>query len=253
MAGVDRAAGPCTVARIMADVSDSPFPATRWSLVQRVREPAAREAAMEELCRLYWRPIYLYARRSGHSQEDAEDLTQSFFASLIERDTFAGADEQRGKLRTLLLTAFQRFAVSQWRKENRSKRGGGLHFTGIEELENSPALASNEAPDAAYDRAWAAAIVGETEAALARDYEARGRGELYRRLQPMLAWNSTPDGTAAAVADECGLTPGAVRVALKRLRDAWRRGIEQAVASTVSGGDDAAEEVRWLFKMWAAE
>ncbi len=232
---------------------DSPFPATRWSLVQRVREPAVREAAMEELCRLYWRPIYLYARRAGRSQQDAEDLTQSFFASLIERDTLAGADEQRGKLRTLLLTAFQRFAVSQWRKENRTKRGGGLHFTGIEELENSPALTGHDAPDVAYARAWAAGIVAETEAALERDYDRRGRGELYRHLRPLLAWHSAPDGAADHIAGACGLTPGAVRVALKRLREAWRRGIEQAVSATVTHSGDVAGEVRWLLKVWSAE
>lgn len=208
---------------------------------------------MEELCRLYWRPIYLYARRTGRSQEDAEDLTQSFFASLIERETFAGADAQRGKLRTLLLTAFQRFAVSQWRRENRTKRGGGVLFTGIEELEHSPALAGDDAPDTAYDRAWAASIAGEIDTELAQDYDLRGRGDLYRRLRPMLAWNSTPDGTADAIAVECGLTSGAVRVALKRLRDLWRRRIEQAVAATVSPEGDAAEEVRWFFRVWASE
>lgn len=225
---------------------DSPFPDTRWSLVHRVREPAGREAALDELCRLYWRPVYLYARRSGHSQEDSEDLTQGFFASLIERDTFAAAEAERGRLRTLLLTAFQRYAVSAWRREHRQRRGGGRHFTGLEELEHS--LTASHQPEDAYDRAWAAAIVSETDTALASDYAARGRGDLYARLRPLLEWNSAPDGAADGIAAECGLTPGAVRVALKRLRDAWRRGIEKAVAATVASESDTAEEVRWILK-----
>lgn len=225
---------------------DSPFPDTRWSLVQRVREPAAREAALEELCRLYWRPVYLYARRAGHSQQDAEDLTQGFFASLIERDTFAAAETGRGRLRTLLLTAFQRYAVSEWRREHRQRRGGGQHFTGLEELEHS--LSASHLPEDTYDRAWAEAIVSATDAALASDYAARGRGDLYARLRPLLEWNSAPEGAADSIAVECGLTPGAVRVALKRLRDSWRRSIETTVAATVASASETADEVRWVLK-----
>jgi len=234
----------------MPDATDSPFPATRWSLVQRLREPGAGQStAMDELCRLYWRPIYLYARRDGHSQQDAEDLTQSFFAALIENATIAAADERRGRLRTFLLTAFQRFAVNAWRHENRLKRGGGVRFTGLDELESSLPAASS--PDAAYDRGWACTLVAEAEGRLERDYTARGRGELYHRLRPLLAWNSAPDGAADSIAGACGLTPGAVRVALKRLRESWRRGIEEAVAATLTDNCELEEEVRWLLRVYA--
>ena len=237
--------------RSMTDNPESPFPATRWSLVARVRDRGSQSRpALEELCRLYWRPVFIYARKAGHSREDAEDLTQSFFASLIEKDLIACADESRGRLRTFLLTAFQRFAISTWRRENRMKRGGGAFFTALDDLECT--LISDEAPDSAYDRAWAAGLLAEADADLALDYSSRGRGELYKHLRPLLAWNSAPAGAADAVANACGLTSGAVRVALKRLREAWRRRLEHAVAATVSSPDEVTAEVRWLLETGGA-
>ena len=233
---------------------DSPFPETRWSLIQKVRENKSepeKSAAMNELCLLYWRPLYLYARRLDHSQQDAEDLTQSFFETVLNRDLFAGAERGRGRLRTFLLTAFQRFSISQWRHENRAKRGGFHHFTGLDHLENQLISAGPEDASATYDRAWAATLVEETETDLERDYSSRGRGELYRHLRPLLAWNSAPDGTADAIAKACGLSSGAVRVALKRLRESWRRTLEHHVARTVSSETELADEVRYIITAWA--
>jgi hypothetical protein len=121
-------------------------------------------------------------------------------------------------------------------------------------LETSPFLKAGPNGDAAavYDRAWATALVEETESHLERDYTSRGRGDLFRRLQPLLAWNAAPEGAAAEIADACGLTAGAVRVALKRLRQAWRARLEICVAQTVGDESEVQDEVRYLLKALAA-
>lgn len=229
------------------------FPETRWTLIDRLRQHGgARDQALEILCRLYWQPLCLYARRLGFGREDAEDLTQDFLGQGPGTGLFANAEAARGTLRAYLMAAFQRYAVSEWRRQASLKRGGFIPHAPLDEAWVQGWLALT--PEEAADQAWAATILREVETSLEKDYERRGRGELFRRLRPLLAWYATEaDDHTARIARDCGLNPGAVRSALHRLRSAYRREIESLLGHLVRDPDEIREETRHLLRLWGRE
>ncbi len=245
----------------MPNSSPTLFPATRWSLLQRVRGGTIEEkqAALNILCRAYWYPLYIVARRKQLNEHDAQDAVQGFFESVLRLETFSIADEAAGKLRQLLLGCFNHFCGQQQLRATRQKRGGGaehLEFTeaiDIELAEQRYQQADTSASiEALYARAWAGAVMERSLDALREDYFKRGWHERYELLVGPLLQNGE-DATLAQIAASSGTTPGALRVTLHRMRGHFRDRIERELAETL-GTDDPRlirGEMVELFKAFA--
>jgi RNA polymerase sigma factor (sigma-70 family) len=216
-----------------------------------------REKALAELCETYWYPLYAFARRCGHAPHDAEDLTQGFFARLLERELFKKADPARGRLRSFLLGTFKNFMSEDWRVANCQKRGGGqwsipIHELHSEELERGVAGFSPSAdPEAIFDRVWFDLLLEQALNELQEEYRRRGKAEMFSRLRGFLAWNRK-DARLAEVASDLGLSPGAVRVTILRMRQRFRELIERQVADTVGSAAEAADEMNHLRRVLGA-
>ena len=231
------------------------FTPTRWSLISAVRSgDAARSLeAMETLCRSYWYPLYAYVRRSGHPHEASADLTQGFFAHLIGKGLVARADPERGRLRNFLLTALQRFLRDDWRAQIRQRRGGGAAVLSIDEATAeglySREPAHMETPEKLYHRRWALMLLERTLLSLRDDYAQQGKGELFDVLKPALTEEPDAD-SAAASGEKLGLTAGAVRVAVTRLRARYRQRLLTEVAASMDAQTEAEvdEEIDALFR-----
>ncbi len=214
--------------------------------------PRAREA-MEKLCHAYWYPLYAYVRRTGQSHEDAADLTQGFFAVLVEKELLTRADPERGRLRNFLLTALQRFLRDDWRSQNRQKRGGGVEMISIDEV-TAEGLYAREpvdttTPETLYHRRWALTLLERTVVALRDDYHAQGKAAVFDALKPALT--EDPDAeSSAALAASLGMSDGAVRVAMHRLRARYRQRLLEEVAASMDAQTEAEvdEEINALFR-----
>ena len=216
------------------------FPATRWSVVLTASAGGTNaRAALEELCRLYWFPLYSFARQQGCSPEDAEDETQAFLAHMAAGDILSTAAQDKGHLRTYLLAAFQRDLIDAHRRATRQKRGGNMEFISLEALNaeeryrSAPRL---ESPAATYDRAWAMTCLDAAVQTLESEYAARGRIVLFQALSPFLDPESGGDYAIAAKAT--GLDPNALRQAVFRLRQRFRIIIRQTIADTLEHPSD---------------
>ena len=203
-------------------------------------EPEARRA-LNELCTLYWLPLYAFARQWGCRPEDAEDATQEFLATVAGGALLAHASPERGRLRTFLLSAFQRDLTDLVRRAGREKRGGGSrHFVSFELADAEAFLQSStppQSPEAAFDRAWGLACLDRAIEQLASEYGERGRGALFDRLRPFLDPGATPD--YEAVAKTTGLTVNALRQAVFRLRQRLRTLLRNIVGDTLAQPTDA--------------
>ena len=236
------------------------FPQTRWTLLRRVRagnETEAR-AALETLCRAYWQPLYCVARQKKLPVHDAQDAVQGFFESLLRRETFCAADEQAGRLRSLLLGAFDNYCVQQWQKANRQKRGGGAEHVEISEFifnaeeaerhfQNSDA--GGGSVEALYNREWANAVLERSLQALCDDYTRRGWHERYHLLLgPLLQQDDASSLEQLAV--RADMNASSLRVNLHRMRGHYRDHIERELATTIDSDDPALirEEMAELFK-----
>ena len=238
----------------MPSSSDQPrsFHTTQWSLVVAAGRRASPEGAvaLEALCRQYWYPLYAFARRRVGRVEEARDLTQAFFARLLEKDALARVDESRGRFRAFLLTAFQNFLTNEGARARAEKRGGGhaplpLDFTwGDDRYRREPA--DPWTPERLYDRQWTLLLLDQVFAQLRARYEAQGKLALFERLKGTLT------GPAAAshadAARVLGMTEGAVKVAAHRLRKAYRELLQAAVAQTVADPAEVRDELLALFR-----
>ena len=228
--------------------SNDLFATTRWTLV-RAAGGAEAAGALEELCAAYWFPVYAYVRRRGFTREDAEDLTQGFFASLLARGDIAGLRRENGKFRAFLLAAVKHFLSNERDKLGRLKRGGGAAHLSLDwqEADTRFRLADESAlsPDAAYDREWATALLERVLARLEMDAVTAGDGERFGHLRSYLSFGreQIPYATAAAA---LGIDEGAVRVAVHRLRGRYRKRLRQEIARTLAAPDQVEEELRVL-------
>jgi RNA polymerase sigma-70 factor (ECF subfamily) len=228
------------------------FPETRWSKISRLRaqspESAEVHQALEELCELYWFPLYAFARRSGCAVEDAEDLTQGFFHRLVHGGLFAQADRQKGRLRSFLLGAFTKFLAEQHRNARRLKRGGGVPLLSLntEEAESlyRAELADSLTPEGQFERTWARTLLQNALSSLESEYQKRGQAALFEQLHGALAL----DGAApiADYAQALQMSAGAVRVSIHRLRQRFRRLLREQIAATVKKAEEVDEELRHL-------
>lgn len=217
------------------ELSTPQFPATRWSVVLTASGCGTdARAALEELCRLYWFPLYAFARQRGCGPEDAEDEVQDFLSQVAAGDFLAGAAPDRGRLRTYLLAAFQHDLIDAHRRAHRLKRGGRAQFVTIEAMEaetrfNSTPM-SNSAV-AAYDRAWAMTCLDAAMTALEAEYSTRERAALFQTLRSFL--DPEHDGDYTVAGQATGLGPNALRQAVFRLRQRFRAHLRQCIAGTL--------------------
>ncbi|MDB5310080.1 MAG: polymerase sigma factor [Gemmataceae bacterium] len=227
------------------------FATTRWSLIAAAKDPAAPTAreALADLCRAYWYPVYAYVRRRGADHHKAQDLTQGFFARLLETNDLAAADQTRGRFRSFLLTACRHFLANQHDHETARKRGGGrshvpLDFTAADgRYSREPA--DGEDPDHLFDRRWALDLLDRALAELRGEYAGSGRAKLFDALKECLAGGA--ETRYADLADQLGMTEGAVKVAVHRLRQRYRDRLRAVIADTVASPDDVDGEIRDLF------
>jgi RNA polymerase sigma-70 factor (ECF subfamily) len=214
----------------------------------RADTPRAR-AALEQLCRNYWQPLYAYVRRSGHSREEAEDLTQEFFARLLAQNTVARADPERGRFRSFLLASLKHFLANEWDKARTQKRGGGAQLLPLEfgtaETRCAQPVAPGDTPDRAYDRQWALALLEVVLGRLRREYHDAGREDLFLGLKDTLS-GGRAEIPYRALAGRLGLSEGAVKVAAHRLRHRYRELLREEVANTVAGPGDTEDELKAL-------
>ena len=229
----------------------SSFPETRWSRVLRVRKKEGEEGAkaLADLCGLYWFPLYAFARRCGHSPEDAEDLTQGFFGRLLERDLLAKADPARGRLRSFLLGVFKNFISEVRREAAAQRRGGGKTFIAIDLAEAEEwyckELVDEATPELLFERSWFHRVLENTLGRLEAEYRERGKAELFVRLQDSLAWNSAETRTPE-IAEKLHMSAGAVRVAIFRMRQRFAELLEEQIADTTASKAETSEELDHL-------
>ena len=226
------------------------------TLVLAAGRPQAPHAdvALEELCRTYWYPLYVYVRRQTTTREDAEDLTQAFFARFLEKNYLVGLSSDKGKFRAFLLAALKHFLANEWDRANRLKRGGGVANLSLDWQDADTRYqinpADNLSPDKLYDRAWAVTLLGRVISHLREESEAEGKTELFEQLKPFLMADKSaiPYGQAA---EALKLSEGAVRVAVHRLRRRYRELLRAEIAQTLADPAQADEEMKALMSAFA--
>lgn len=228
------------------------FLTTRWTQVLAAGgDSESREAALARLCETYWQPLYAYVRRRGYGPEEAQDLTQEFFAQLLEKQWLAGLERAGGKFRSYLLAVMQGVLTGERRKHSAAKRGGGVPTLSLdwENAEGAYALepvAPGDTPERAYDRRWAAMVLHRGLLRLQAEALAANKQRLFQALSPFLSGEPDP-GDYAALAQELGLSRNAVAAAVKRLRGRYREAIRDEVMDTLTDGNDVEAELQELF------
>jgi len=228
------------------------FATTHWSLVLSARDPRSPQSAdaLEKLCRAYWYPLYAYARRAGQSKENAEDLTQAFFARLLEKKFLDAAEPERGRFRSFLLVALKRFMANEWDRERAQKRGGGRTHVPLdtelaERKFQAETAAGETSPDHLYDRRWALTLLAQTMARLRGEFAAAGKTGEFEKLKSFLTADKREIGYAT-VAGELGTAESALRVAVHRLRKRYRELFREEITHTLAEGEDVDAELRHL-------
>jgi RNA polymerase sigma factor (sigma-70 family) len=231
------------------------FATTHWSLVLAASEgrhtDGAREA-LTTLCETYWYPLYAFLRGRGHGPADAEDLTQAFFAMLLEKEVLRHADPARGRFRSFLLTALKNFAANVHARNTAAKRGGGAHLLPLdfEDAEGRFSLdpASSESPERSFDRRWALTLLDRAMFRLQDESLKRSKQEHFTALKPHLTGDE-PQLSYAETAAALGMSEGAVKVAVHRLRRRFRDVVRDEISQTVASPDEIDDELRYL---WSA-
>ncbi len=227
------------------------FATTRWTVVVNAGQAHAVEAekALEELCRTYWYPLYAYVRRRGHSKEDAEDLTQSFFERFLRGNYLEEVSSEKGRFRAFLLAALKHFLANARDYSRRLKRGGGTQTLALDwqsAAERYHIEPANElSPDKLYDRAWAVTLLESVISRLGAENAAEGKGAAFEHLRPflMLAKGEIPYAQTAGILN---LSEGAVRVAVHRLRRRYRELLREEIRRTLSDPATLEQEMRVL-------
>jgi DNA-directed RNA polymerase specialized sigma24 family protein len=229
------------------------FVTTRWSVVARaggVETPQARKA-LSELCAVYWYPLYLYIRRRGFGRDDAEDLIQGFFARLLEKNFLAAADPDKGRFRGFLLTALNRHLSGRWRSDRALKRAR-LKLSRSISRRPTTAFGLSRGPRTRRNGSTSASgpprLLHEAARALRREYESRGRGEAFELLKGYLS-GKDPGQSYRLLASRLETTEGMIAVMIHRLRQRYRRKIEEEIAQTVADPNDIRPEFEHLMRV----
>jgi RNA polymerase sigma-70 factor (ECF subfamily) len=229
------------------------FTPTHWSVVLAAAgqsDSTSSRDALEKLCRNYWVPIYAFVRRQGHSPHDSQDLTQEFFARLLEKNYLAEADRAKGRFRSFLLASLKHFLANERDKANAQKRGGGKVFISIDsdavETAFGAELTQEATADKIFERRWALALLDQVLRRLREEYARDGKEKQFGQLKQTLteASRSVP---YAEIAARLGISEGAVKVAVHRLRQRYRELLRAEISDTVAGADEIEDEIRSLF------
>jgi RNA polymerase sigma factor (sigma-70 family) len=224
------------------------FVTTHWSVVLTAQgESPAADEALGKLCRTYWWPLYGFVRRHGHTPEEAQDLTQGFFALLLERRDFDAVRREKGRLRSYLLVSLKNFLAKAHRREMAIKRGKGQSPVPLDDLlareHASPQPADNLSADVIYERRWALTLLEQVLNRLEEEYRAAGNASLFECLAELLADESTTP-SQASIAEKLGMTENAVKQAFYRLRQRYRELLREEIANTVAVPGDVEDELR---------
>jgi len=229
---------------------DQRFPTTQWSVVvAAARDDSSAHDALAALCTRYWYPVFAFVRRQGHSTDDAQDLTQGFFTRLIEKGDVGDADRNRGRFRSFLLAACQHFLANERDRAAALKRGGDRVALDIDlaaaEARYQHALSDGETPERLYGRQWCLTLLAAVLDDLRDEYARTGHERVFDRLASFVTSNDDA-GTHADAAKDLGMTPGAVKVAVHRLRRRYREALRKRVGDTVASPDEIDDEIRVL-------
>ena len=228
------------------------FTSTHWSVVLEARDASTGRArdALSSLCSTYWRPLYVYVRRTGHSIDDAQDLTQAFFTHLIEKGGLQRVDPALGKFRAFLLASLKNFVANEWRRAHSAKRGGDAPFVSLDavsQIEDFAAEDPSLTPEQLYERNWALALLTRATASLESEFATAGKTRVFETLKPYLAGDrQTPYSQAAAA---LGMSEVTVRVSVHRMRGRFRDLLRQEVSQTLANpadNDAVVQELRFL-------
>lgn len=247
----------------LASVLNSHFSTTRWSLVLAYaganQDDHTGHDALAELCRIYWRPVYAFISKRGHSTADAQDLTQDFFVHLLECDLVRRADRDLGRFRSLLLKSLQNFLNDTHAKQRCHKRGGHIQFMSwddwMAEASDSPTVAAatkDWSPEKQFDLQWAATVVGQALRRLREECESRGHRRLFEQLSPCLTGERAALSYTTTAAT-LNLPESSVKNLIYRLRQRYGALLREQVAETLQDPADVEEEVRYLCAVLAAE
>ena len=229
--------------------SPAAFATTHWSVVLNAADSSSpgAQAALETLCRTYWYPLYAYVRRKGRSTEDAQDLTQEFFARLL-KDRLVSQFRGEGKFRSFLLASLEHFLAKEWNRAHRQKREGGHTLISLDAEEAEERYGLEPADEAAslFDRRWAMTVLEQALAKLRDEYTGAGKGELFDQLKEILSGDRT-DAPYAEIAARLNMSEDAVKVAAHRLRRHYGELVRAVIAETVTQPDELEEELGHLF------
>jgi RNA polymerase sigma-70 factor (ECF subfamily) len=228
------------------------FATTHWSLVLAASRRAAADAAdaLATLCAHYWYPLYAHVRRRGHDAEEAQDLVQEFFARLLEHDDLQAADQRRGRFRSFLLAALDHFLANEWRRGRAQKRGGGHKPLALDfargEARYLREPCHTMTAERVYERHWALTLIERAVAGLREEFAEAGKLDQFDRLKPYLGGG---EGTVPyrEIAGAQGISEGAVKVSVHRMRRRCRELVRAEIAQTVAGPKDLEDELRDLF------
>lgn len=228
------------------------FEPTQWTVVLQAAQtnaPAYFEA-MTQLCSVYWCPLYAYARRKGHDPHSAQDLTQEFFARLLEKNYLSAVDPAKGKFRSFLLAAMEHFLANDWRRSCAQKRGGNVTFISLDddsaERQYLRVPADGLSPELLYEKQWATTLLQQVLARLQQEFVSSGKRPLFDHLKTFLTGEKHV-GFYARLAAELNTTEAALKMAVRRMRQRYAELLRGEIAKTVARPEDVDEELRALF------
>jgi RNA polymerase sigma-70 factor (ECF subfamily) len=234
--------------------NNAQFATTHWSMVRAVnaKDSQAASSALQELCQIYWYPLYTYVRRQGRDANEAADLTQAFFADLLQRQDLKKVDPSLGKFRSFLLTAIKHFLMNQWDKEKAQKRGGGVSPLSLDfgEAENRYRMepSHSRTPDLIFQKQWAKTLLERVQEELRSEFAERGKGHQFEKLKNFLA-GKNPEETLGEAAAQLSMTEVAVKVAVHRMRQRFGELLRTEIEHTVSSPEEVSAEIQQLFEL----
>ena len=239
------------VPSMMSAMSTPEFHTTSWTLVQTAADHPTTDSrqALARLCQIYWHPVYAFIRKNGYDRDQSEDLSQGFFALLLEKNYLLDADRERGRFRSFLLTSVKHFLANEWDRANALKRGGGQIAISLDLVEAerwyAPAAMDETNPQSLFERRWALSLLEHVMVKLRSEFAAGGRDDLFESISAFL--NAESDETRyAELAGRLGLSDGALRTAVYRMRRRYRKLLRAEIAETVSTPEQTDDEIRFL-------